>query len=494
MKIFGYFIVVAIVGYAIYTILRNVVMDFLKGRNDKIKANYPLAYDEYVTANSQKLAACNEFMTLIKIVKRPITVWNKNEQRLIQRRNSLVDNASIIQKKYPLAYNHYITQHHISDSSQSIEELEDIIQRSIDLWSSEQQKLEEVERKQLEIKRQNEAKIAKAEAFNKWEREQEKFASLCYDISKDTMPNFGRYPYYVPFEKTDRKGEVVSGKYKIWQFFVSSYCLEDDLDYTDFEETKEETNKIIKFKNRERYFTSSVFDKIKKFVSKLSDTYAVSIYLCANNKDWSANSLHYHYAKGDFHSLPYNVEIYDPSSIALEKGAQLLYNNYPKLKNRHIIVIDMQTENSQLKEVCKQLIDNNTVNQPLITYISFLKGYDRTEMQELIDGEKRKKAAEEERKRKEREERMRKALEEIARKQQLEEDRRRKEEEEKKKAEDNRKRQIINLLHSNDIHCFYHFTAEANLSSIKRNGGLYSWWSLKQKGINIPTPGGDSTS
>lgn len=49
---------------------------------------------------------------------------------------------------------------------------------------------------------------------------------------------------------------------------------------------------------------------------------------------------------------------------------------------------------------------------------------------------------------------------------------------------------IRNLLLRNGIKCFYHFTDRANIESIRRNGGLYSWHYLKSHGIQIPNQGG----
>lgn len=56
------------------------------------------------------------------------------------------------------------------------------------------------------------------------------------------------------------------------------------------------------------------------------------------------------------------------------------------------------------------------------------------------------------------------------------------------------KDEIKKVLNGNNIRCFYHFTSIDNLDSIKRNGGLYSWWSLEHKKINVPFIGGDSFS
>lgn len=57
-----------------------------------------------------------------------------------------------------------------------------------------------------------------------------------------------------------------------------------------------------------------------------------------------------------------------------------------------------------------------------------------------------------------------------------------------------RKRKILEILKENNIDCFYHFTDERNLSSIKSKGGLYSWYYCDLNNINIPKPGGNDKS
>lgn len=46
------------------------------------------------------------------------------------------------------------------------------------------------------------------------------------------------------------------------------------------------------------------------------------------------------------------------------------------------------------------------------------------------------------------------------------------------------------VLQQNRVIRFYHFTDRANLSSIRSNGGLYSWWKADELGIEVPMPGG----
>lgn len=51
-----------------------------------------------------------------------------------------------------------------------------------------------------------------------------------------------------------------------------------------------------------------------------------------------------------------------------------------------------------------------------------------------------------------------------------------------------------NILKENNITTLYHFTDKSNIASIKRNGGLYSWYYCERNNVNIPTTGGDTLS
>lgn len=424
------------------------------------------------------------------------------------RTNRLKEKIDEIRQNYPLAFRNYVSKNHITISNTKTSVLETLVNQSTDYWKSEEKRLQEQEKKKQEIEREYneiaksypnglkkwiklnsfsthekvvsnrfkirdyEQAIKEAQEYDKWEEEQREFTKKCRDLVEDFLPSFGCYPYEVPFMKTNEDGKSIDGKYLVWQSFAGSYCLETDLDYTDFKYVKDNTNHLDEFKNKQRYYP--VYEKICHFIERLSNDYSVSVYLCDNNTEWNVESLHFHYYSCDgasFYDLPDNVEICDPVTDALLDGTEINYDNYPELKNRHIVIVEMQTDNDHLKEVCKNIIEKNKKNRPLITYISFLKGYDREEMMKLIKEEKQKHKEEEERQRKEREE----------------EERRRAELEKYKPDKD----AIISLLRNNGIKCFYHFTARDNVALIKRHGGLYSWWSLKQKNITVPFLGGE---
>ena len=55
-------------------------------------------------------------------------------------------------------------------------------------------------------------------------------------------------------------------------------------------------------------------------------------------------------------------------------------------------------------------------------------------------------------------------------------------------------RDFQKILNQNYITTLYHFTDMSNINSIHNNGGLYSWFYMENKGIQIPTPGGNQFS
>lgn len=459
----GFIVLIILVGVVGFIALKisEARQNRLKKKIEEIRRQYPLAYKEFVSKNHISVSNAKN-STLATIVERSTYSWNEDEKRLQKQEQERQKRLQEEERKR-------------RETETQYKEIERLYPEGLKKWKRQNPYAtkERTVSNRDKIKDFEKAIIA-AVKFDNWEKEQKEFTDRCLAIRKETIDTFGWHFYNIPFIKKDQDGRLIDGDYKIRQFFAGSYCLESDLDYTDFEYIKRETSNLVEFRNRMRHWKPSVYEKIQKYIEKLCEEYSVSIYLCANNQDWSAESLNYHYNMCDgtpFYDFPDNVEVCDPASDAWFEGADLDYDNYPKLKNRHIIIVEMQTDNDHLKMVCKNIIKKNKDKHPLITYISLLKGYDREEMLKLINKEKQKRKEEEERKRKE------------------------KEEEEKRKAELEKykpdKEAIIDLLQNNGIKCFYHFTARANLALIKQHGGLYSWWSLKQRNIKTPFLGGE---
>lgn len=68
------------------------------------------------------------------------------------------------------------------------------------------------------------------------------------------------------------------------------------------------------------------------------------------------------------------------------------------------------------------------------------------------------------------------------------------EEQKRNEARSEREMKLIEVLSKNNIRYFYHFTSIRNLDSIKKLGGLYSWYYLKTNNKDIPFMGGNELS
>ena len=351
--------------------VNNIRRQICNKKIEKIKKDYPLAYEDYTkTINSEKIE------DLKKIIKRPGYIWQEEENKIKEYKKKYEELLKIYPdgvdfwKKKNTAFSYK----KVIDDEALIKEYDEDIKR-------------EIEKKRIKREMEETARM-----YDDWEREQRGFSSQCDSASKNTLPAFEKCKYAIPFKKIDATGKKVDGNYDVWQFFPISYCSQKNMDYTNVEYIRQNTENIKKFKNKEMCCEPHVYENVRCFVEMLSEKYDLSIYLCVNgfekDDNWSIQCLKYHYleVKGaPFLTLPNNIEVCDVD--ALKKG--IVCADFPILKNRHIIIFDMQTENIKLENVCKNIIEKNQEKRPLITYISLLKGYDRYEMQNIIAKENR---------------------------------------------------------------------------------------------------------
>jgi hypothetical protein len=359
-------------------------------------------------------------------------LWIRYIIRLIKNisasiRESYEKKVDRIKKDYPLAYQKYITDHNITSSDPPTSSLRELSSRNTELWNKE-----EINLRYYRIKKaypdglkkwqhnnlslrwdtteivSNEEKIKyydkvvkESREYDEWEKEQSEFTKKCREIGPGLMTSFGYYKYNIPFDRHNDNDNPIKGKYLVWQFFADSYCLENDLDYDNFEYIKTTTETIPAYKGKRWRYSPMVFEQISSFIIQLGSLYDVVVYLCTNNKEWTTDNLfEYYFNQFSFDTLPDNIDVCDPISDNILFDEVIDYDKYPILKKRCIIIVEMQTDNDHLKEVCSKIIEKNKDNHPLITYISLLKGYDKDEMLELIE-KKNKEIAEEERKKEE---------------------------------------------------------------------------------------------
>lgn len=163
----------------------------------------------------------------------------------------------------------------------------------------------------------------------------------------------------------------------------------------------------------------------------------------------------------------------------------------------------------QVSPLVKELNDSR-ITSAFDSYLERISSLKETLRQrEIIKKAEEERRREEERKRKLEEERIKKQRIEKERLQRLkaaaEYEERLRLQEKQLRDEINRLRQsvtqrkddandILNYLRMKGIRCFYHFTDRQNLNSIRKYGGLLSWYYCKEHNIDIPNPGGDKLS
>lgn len=223
-----------------------------------------------------------------------------------------------------------------------------------------------------------------------FETEQKSFNDKCYALSKEHLTKEGRYYYDVEWHKNKSNGGWSKEKFTVWQFFVNSLCLNQELDYSCSTYYKKQYNKLPNFKDMNRYWTQPVYDRINTFISAVAKPSSRPLIIAfVDSKDgWSNDALEYHTK---------NIKRDIPNTIV--SPLSQLKTNIAGIGNQleHLIVVDVYTENAQLVSICENIEKQFNPSHTAITYISLLKCYDTEEMEKIIKdnkaeyGEKKKK-------------------------------------------------------------------------------------------------------
>jgi len=225
--------------------------------------------------------------------------------------------------------------------------------------------------------------------LTEWKTEQNAFSDHCRNLKDSQLKNFGCYVYNINIAY---KGANTSKAFALWQHFSYSFCKEDDLDYSNFNHIKRNTDRV---KQRKLIFSDDVIEKISNYIKELNGEEKTSIYFCPPEIPEE---------KGDLESLYMKIlSILDNCVDAAQIFIPSMNNDkelgkWYKQVQRHIVIIDLTTENTRLIQICSDIINKIEDKRPLLSFISIYKGYDREEMQELINKKDREKAQEEENK------------------------------------------------------------------------------------------------
>lgn len=261
----------------------------------------------------------------------------------------------------------------------------------------------EIINKQKQI---NAARRKAAEEDDLLVERQKKFSSDCLTAAKTYCQGFGWYLYFIPWEKRNLNGSRSKSELSVWQVFVDSLCLEQDLDYSLFPLYKANFDNLSEFKGMTRFWKSHIYETINSFIGELAKRYTLGIVFDKSINGWSDEAVSFH-CKNISRDIP-NTQILDSE-----------FNCYPLVRNikttcdvNFLLIVSCFTENSSLKNRCENIF-SKIANPPCVVYLSLLKCYDRNEMQELIKKEQVKYEEKLKQLKQEEEERLRKEKEEL---------------------------------------------------------------------------------
>ena len=207
--------------------------------------------------------------------------------------------------------------------------------------------------------------------YNKWQKEQKSFSSLCWNTAHDNFPNLGRYKYPIYLPSYNNNYDAITKECTIWQIFTDSFCADSNIDYTYYKWINDNFEKTKKLDDN--YIKRNV-NKIVDFIKKIDKE--VSVIICPGYGDFLDDT---------------NISFMSWLSAKLveETGPEFQLYGGETIAKKYVILVEVITSNSLLREHCQKIISKYSSQAPCLCYISLMKGYDTDEMQALIDKKKK---------------------------------------------------------------------------------------------------------
>ena len=252
--------------------------------------------------------------------------------------------------------------------------------------AAEEQAKEE-ERKQMELAKQS-------YDDRKWEEEQKTFSSEIYNMAMKHIPDIGNCIYNVNYDSSNNEGKPSPGSFSLWQFFPLASCLEEDLDYTNCEDVKNNTQCIQVFRKYGIKLDIALVSKpINKFFVELAANWKCLFFFNDEIKFWSDDALNVTYRSL---KTPEGCKTLNIARLRSANKALGLNNVYSSAKEslgdqdcEVIVIVDAFTANGQLFKNIQDILPLCRNHHPKIIYLSILKCYDRKEMIEVISNRKK---------------------------------------------------------------------------------------------------------
>lgn len=306
------------------------------------------------------------------------TYWSKRESEIKEQKAQETKRYDEIKSQFPNGLKMWKTMHPARTIKDAITALEEIAQLEV-----------------LSVKIDRTNKIVEG---------QNEFSQNCRDLHNEYFDNWGCYPYYIEVNGISAQGKTCKRSLKIWQFFCDSYCVDDAFVNQSWH------NSFLKnreFYNLTRRYLPHVYDKVVKFIERLSEVYPndkiVPIFVGLPSNFPLETELE-EYFKYHFDYLYTQLK---SRGLVHKDILERYYNDsYENVKGK-LVLIDLISPAFKFNEICSRIYSNYLDSEgelPNIIYISLRKEYTTEEVNSIITERERKareKAEEEERARQE---------------------------------------------------------------------------------------------
>ena len=322
-------------------LISNLLAKRLMRRFKYKKNTYPHAYSFFVK-EARIFKTENNFtqQDIKKILSFPKAEWEKREKlelERIQQEKQVLSKYNMIRTNYSDGLTCWEKEHPRVSKSVIVSNITEII---------------DFDRRQKEFL-----------ITEEWEKTQIAFSKLCRS-KKSTTPHSGCYFYNINFQKIDYKGETIKGDYRVWQFFFSDFCMSNDLDYTHFRRTQENSIHLDKWKEGKIEYPPYYGKEICEFIKSLDIPVQIITFGTELNESLQVQTL--------------NLDL---AVLGLQSTD---FHHVNELSSNYVVIIDRVTTQLQLVERCESVIKKFRCQKPCIVYISLMKEFSRKEMQEII--------------------------------------------------------------------------------------------------------------
>lgn len=334
---------------------------------NRIAFLYPLGLEAFVKET-------NETAKLLIIHhKEAIERLDEKENERVQR-EKLNQDFEKIRTRYPLGTAVWLKNNLIGST---------ISYTQIEKAKGEKTLIAQLEEKESARIKRLEAEEKTKKELAEWKRKQNQFAEHCRDLCDDLLPEFGCYCYDIDISINRIHSDE---KYIVWQLFPHSYCFEEDLDYTYL---KAQKNNAVKISQNKFPFSDELVECLSKYIIKLNEEESISVYFCPPPEE----------SQGHVYSVKYirfaeylDECLHDNQLYFPDLDTQDFYVDFDEWATnvkRRIIIIDIYTGNDRLKQICQKIAKKFVRKRPLLTFASMYKEFDRKEMVEIIEENKK---------------------------------------------------------------------------------------------------------